>query len=304
MKPMRNLRRHAPVAFALILASLSSSCWLVSRPRNVFRGHGRPATAAQTLLTATREELTDKIARQYNAINSFQATVDMTPSKGSVYTGQLTEYKDFRAFVLFRKPADIHIIGQLPVVRTKAFDMLSNGISFSLFLVQNNLFVEGLNNAPATSKNPMENLRPEAFLSSMLVRPADSATEVPVLIDQTDEEDSHYNLLFMSKNPDGTEFVSREVWFDRVDALNVVRQIVHDTNGDIVSDTRYNKWTPYGGVAFPGHIDINRWKDGYGAVLDLVDMQMNRALTDDQFTLPQPEGAKLQLIGDPKQENH
>jgi len=36
---------------------------------------------------------------------------------------------------LFRKPSDIRIIGQLPVVRTKAFDMVSNGTAFKVYLV-------------------------------------------------------------------------------------------------------------------------------------------------------------------------
>ena len=93
-------------------------------------------------LSATRDELNDKIARMYNSINSFQATVDMIPSKGSVYKGQITEYKDVRAFILFRKPADIRIQAQ-PVMRTQLFDMVSNGTEFRFFN-DSNLFMEGL----------------------------------------------------------------------------------------------------------------------------------------------------------------
>src|SRR5581483_4566931 len=150
----------------------------------------RPKTQAgknPTLLTATRDELNNRIASLYTAIRSFQATVDMTPSVGSIYQGQITEYKDVRAFVLFRKPDQIRIIGDLPVVRTKAFDMVSQGGNFRFFLVSKNLFVEGSNEAPATSKNKIENLRPEAFLSSMLIRPAEPS-ESTMLEDATDED--------------------------------------------------------------------------------------------------------------------
>jgi len=38
--------------------------------------------------------------------------------------------------------------------------------------------------------------------------------------------------------------------------------------------------------------------------MDLEQMQMNKALTEEQFALVQPEGSKLQTIGSPKQENH
>jgi hypothetical protein len=299
---MRKLHRHVPVALALIVASLSSSCGLLVRPRTILR-HGKPATQAQTLLVATRDELNSRIGRMYGAINSFQATVDMTPSVGSVYKGQITEIKDVRAFVLFRTPDDIHIIGYTPVIRTKAFDMVSNGSDFRLYVSQSNLFVEGANNAPATSKNKIENLRPEAFLSSMLVRPADPATETTFLEDQTDEDNALYLLQFVRKGGNGEIVASRSVWFDRLD-LSIVRQIVYDSAGAIVSDTRYAKWQPYEGVLFPAHIDINRSLDGYGVVMDLEQMQMNKAITPDQFVLVQPEGSKLQVIGDPGQEKH
>ena len=48
---------------------------------------------------------------------------------------------------------------------------------------------------------------------------------------------------------------------------------------------------------FPAHIDLNRPKDGYGLVMDVLDMQMNLSLTSDKFELNQPEGTQLQTIG-------
>lgn len=299
---MRKLRRHLPVALAIILASLSSSCF-ISRARLLHR-HGKPVTQATPPLTATRVELNDRIARMYNAINSFQATVDMIPSKGSVYKGQITEYKDVRAFILFRKPADIRIQAQAPVIRTQLFDMVSNGTDFRLLYNPDSLFVEGLNSAPATSASPMENLRPGAFLSSMLIRPADPATEAPVLMDLTDEDNTLYVLEFMRKGPAGEilQQVGRTVWFDRLD-LSIVRQMVYDEADATISDTHYANWQQYNGVLFPAHIGLNRWKDGYGVVMDVVDMKMNLALTDDKFVLARPEGSKLKVIGDPNREN-
>lgn len=293
---MCKLHRHVPVAGALILASLSGSCGFLTKTRVIHR-HGRPATAAQVLLTATRADLNDRIARMYEAINSFQATVDMTPSEGSVYKGHITEIKDILAYVLYRKPSDIRIIGKTPVVRTTAFDMVSNGADFKFYLTSRNLFVQGANNAPTVSKNKIENLRPEAFFSSMLIRPADTTVEEPTLIDQTDEDDALYILHFLRKGPDGhlLPVISRSVWFDRLD-LSIVRQIVFDEDGAIASDTRYSKWQPYGGVLFPAHIDLNRPKDGYGVVMDVIDMKMNKAMTDEQFVLAQPEGTQLQVI--------
>lgn len=292
---MRNLHRLVPVALALGLASLSSSCGLLWHNRPILR-HGRPVATA--ILNSTRDQLNQRITNLYNAISSFQANVDMTPSVGSVYKGQITEIKDVRAFVLFRKPYDIRIIGLLPIVRTKAFDMVSDGSRFRFFLSSKNLFVEGDNNAPAVSKNQIENLRPDAFLSSMLIRPADPETESIMLEDATDEENALYILHFVRKKSSGEFFLFRNVWFDRVD-LSIVRQKVMDEDGLILSDTRYSKWQPYSGVSFPAHIDINRPKDGYGVVIDVTQMQMNKEMNTEQFALPRPEGSQLQTIGAP-----
>jgi outer membrane lipoprotein-sorting protein len=296
---MPKTHRHVPVALAIILGFTSSSCLYTKR---VILRHNKKVTAATApkLLTATRDELNARIANLYNAINSFQAKVDMTPSVGSVYSGSITEFKDVSATVLFRKPAEIRIIGRYPVIGTKAFDMVSNATDFKVSFETKSLFVVGSNTAPATSKNKLENLRPEAFLSSMLIRPGDPATETPALVDATDEDNALYILYFARKGPGG-EFLglARGVWFDRID-LNIVRQTVYDESGAIVSDTRYSKWQPYGGVMFPGHIDINRLKDGYGVALDVVDMQMNLTLTDDKFVLNQPEGSQIQVIGAPR----
>jgi outer membrane lipoprotein-sorting protein len=299
---MRKLRRHVPVALALILSSLSSSCSVFSglfiRPRPIFR-HGKPATAQQTLLVATRDELVGRVAKTYNSINSFQASVTMTPSVGSVYKGQINEVADVRAFILFRKPADIRIQVQTPVVRTPYLDMVSNATDFRVYLISRNLFIEGLNSAPATSKNRIENMRPAAFLSSMLIMPPEAQAETPVMTDLTDEDNALYSLIFIRKQPDGTLLAAREIWFDRLD-LSIVRQMVYNDQVAIISDTKYAKWTEYGGVSFPAHIEIQRPIDGYGVVMDLDQMQMNKAITDDKFILARPEGSTLQEIGAPK----
>ena len=302
MKRMRKLRRHVPVALALTLASLSSSCSVfeglfIKGPRKILRG-GKLATGKQTLLTATRDQLSERISSLYAPINSFQATVNMTPSTGSVYKGQINEIVDVRAIILFRKPSDIRIQAQTPVVRTPALDMVSNATDFRMFINSRNLFIEGSNSAPTNSKNKYENLRPAAFLSSMLIQPTDFGSEIPVLMDLTDEDNALYMLMFMRKMADGDLRVGRTVWFDRLD-LSIVRQMVYDVEGSETSDTHYAKWTPYNGVLFPSHIDIQRPKDEYGIVLDVEAMQMNKALTDAQFVLTQPEGSTLQEIGAP-----
>src|SRR4029077_4072451 len=104
-------------------------------------------------------------------IDNFNATVDMTPALGTTEKSRVTEYKDVRGYILFRKPSDIRIIGLYPVVRNTAFDMVSNGSDFKLYVPVKNRFLVGSNEVQRPSENTLENLRPQHFLEALLVRP-------------------------------------------------------------------------------------------------------------------------------------
>jgi outer membrane lipoprotein-sorting protein len=291
---MAKLRRLQPVAAALLLAFVLSSC--TATKRIIFRKHKPVNGTAPALKVASREELNAIISHTYDAIQSFAATsVTLSASAGSVYQGKIKDYTALPGFILFRKPDDIRVRAPLPLVQTLAFDMVSNSQDFKLFLKDKNLFVEGLNSAPATSASKIENLRPEAFLSSMLIHPWDPATEFAMLKDDTDEDNALYRLEFNHKASDGSPIPGREIWFDRVD-LSLDRQKIYDSNGNIVSDTRYSEWRVFNGVSFPAHIDINRPIDGYGVAIEIEKMEMNKEITNAQLVLTQPEGSKLQEI--------
>ncbi len=221
----------------------------------------------------------------------------MTPSLGSVYKGEISEFPEVRGYVIFRKPDDIRIIGLDPVIHSRAFDMVSTGQEFRLSIPSKNLFIEGRNDAPATSKNKMENLRPVAFLHAMLIYPPDPAKEVAILEDDTDEEHALITLLILHTEPPPIR-LDRAIYFDRLN-LQIVRQKSFDAYGLTESDVRYSDWQNYSGVSFPTTIDINRPEDGYGVVMKMVKMEMNANVTDDKFVLAQPEGSHLRLIGVP-----
>src|SRR5271170_6104543 len=114
----------------LVLMTVESTSCLVRR-RLITRKGGQPT---QTLLTADKETLLREIATHYGAVHTINATVDMVPAVGTVNKGKITEYKDVRAYILFRNPAQIRLIGLYPVVRSKAFDMVSDGAQFRFYL--------------------------------------------------------------------------------------------------------------------------------------------------------------------------
>src|ERR1700674_2268530 len=87
-----------------------------------------------SLKTATRQELIAYINTQAAGIQSMQATVDIDTTVGGVKKGKVTDYQEIRGYVLARKPAMLRMIGLMPIVRNKAFDMVSDGENFKLWI--------------------------------------------------------------------------------------------------------------------------------------------------------------------------
>jgi len=254
------------------------------------------ANPNQKLLTADQSVLVEAIARQYNAIHDFNATVDMAPSVGSAEKNQITEYKDVRAYIYFRKPAEVLILGLAPVLRTKVFQMVSNGTDFKLYLPTQSSFIVGRNEVVSPSTNKLANLRPQHFVDAMLVHPVDPATERLTMLNLTDENNAFYILVVLHEQ-EGKIIPARSIWFSRVD-LEMARQLIFDPNGNILTDARYSQWHSYDNVAFPKHIEINRPRDEYGMIIDIVKMDINKGVTDDKFVLNQPEGTTLKVLGE------
>ena len=289
---MGTLRRLQPVAAAFLLALLLNSC--AATQRTIFRHHQAVKGPAPSLQSATPDDLNSIISRTWDGVHSFAASVTLAASAGSLYQGHIVDYTPLPGQILFSKPDEIHIRANVPVVGSLAFEMVANASTFRLNR-ENKEFITGLNSAPAHSRNKIENLRPQAFLSSMLIHPWDQKTESIMLKDDTDEEDALYRLEFNRRAADGGPVAEREVWFDRQD-LSIVREKVYDPEGAIVSDTSYSRWKTFNGVPFPSHIDINRRMDGYGVTIEVVRMDMNKQIAPAQFDLPQPEGVKVRVI--------
>jgi len=270
---------------------LLASC--VARRRVITRSKTMPS---QTLRVADKAALLGALRTEYDSIQSLSLTVDMVPALGSVNKGKITEYKDVRAYILFRKPAEIRIVGLYPVVRNKAFDMVSNGTDFRIFVPAKNRFIVGRNEQAETpSANKIENLRPSVFLDALLIKPPDPKDSV-VLTDLTDEDNAVYILHLLDSGPDGQLISARDIWFSRL-TLNAIRQIIFDARGEILTDARYNDWKTYDGYLFPHVIDINRPQDEYGVVITLVKADINKSISDSKFVLERPEGTVLQVLG-------
>jgi outer membrane lipoprotein-sorting protein len=279
----------------LLISVLSVGLTSCLARRRAFNRKGSNPT--QKLLVADEASLIAAVARHYNAIHDFSATVDMVPAIGSAEKNQITEYKDVRAYIYFRKSANIHLLGLYPLVRTRAFDMVSDGNEFKLYIPSRNLFIVGHNELEKPSANKLENLRPQHFLDALIVRPVDTKT-YKIFVENFTDEDNAFYILHEVREQDGKLQLVRTIWFNRLD-LDMARQIIFDNEGNILTDARYSQWHPYDNIPFPKHIEINRPRDEYGVVLDIVKMDINKGVSDDKFVLTQPEGSTLKVVGQP-----
>ena len=289
MMPFRRLA--LPILVLCLISAATSSC--IARRRLIPR-----AVNTKALLVADFPTLLAVVKKQYDAIHDFSASVDMVPALGSAEKNHITEYKDVRAYIRFRKPSDIRLIGLMPVVRGTCFDMVSDGADFKLYIPSKGRFIVGRNAIEKLSPNKLENLRPQHFLDALVVRPIDPKTDKVMLENFTDEDNAYYIVHEVRELADGSLQLRRTIWFSRLD-LTIARQMIFDEAGNLLTDARYSQWHPYDNVPFPKHIEINRPRDEYAMVLDLVKMEINKGIADDQFVLDQPEGTTLQTVGPP-----
>jgi len=306
---MTRLRRAR--ALVLLLATIPLSGCLF-RSRKVER-----QLSPAPLKAAMQRELIDAINLQAARIRTLQATVDIDTSVGGANRGKVTDYKEIRGYVLARKPSMLRLIGLMPIVRNRAFDMVSDGREFKLWIPPKNRFIIGRNDLETPNpKQPLENIRPQNLYEALLIREIDPENEIAVLengfetvLDKKRHryEQPDYEIVVVRKGKNGW-FLSRKIIFSRTD-LQIHRQLIYNDEGVLVTDVRYGEYKEYDSIPFPSQIEISRPQEEYDITLNIVKMDINKPLTDEQFALQQPPGAEVVRLGgqpaiEPVSESH
>ena len=256
--------------------------------------------SAIALKAATKPELVSYINSAAGKIKTMQATVDIDTSVGGAKKGKITEYKEIRGYVLARKPAMLRMIGLMPVVRTRAFDMVSDGQEFKVWIPPKNRFVVGHNDVVTPNpQQPLENLRPQIIYDALLLREI-GRDEKPVLENGTEsavgQKGHRYQqpdyVIDVIRSQGTDSWLSRKIVFSRLDLLPN-RQLIYDEKGTLVTDARYSNYKDYNEVLFPSRIEIIRPEEEYDITLGIVKLDMNQTLSDDKFVLEQPVGAQV-----------
>jgi len=273
--------------------------------------HTRPVEEQYSkapLKESSQQGLIDSINQQAEAIRTLKATVDIDSSAGGIKKGHVTDYKEIRVYVLARKPDSLHMIGLMPFVRTTAFDMVSDGQEFKLWIPPKNRFVVGQNQVTSLSiDQPMENIRPQNIYEALLIRHIDPSNEIAVLengYETLHDAKGHrvlqedYELTVIKKTDNGW-ILERKIIFGRTD-LKPHQQFIYSDDGKVATDAKYAAYKDYGGFSYPSRIEIYRPQEEYDITLNMLKVEINAPLKDDQFVLQQPAGAQVVHLDRPQ----
>jgi outer membrane lipoprotein-sorting protein len=285
---------------ALLVAAMVplTGCIITHRPKPI-----GPDTA--NLREATKAELVNSINSEAKNIQTLEATVFITVSVGGAKKKDITEYHDVKGYILVREPDTLRMIGLAPVVRTKIFDMVSDGARFKLSVPPKNRFYVGAGEVLHPSTNPLENLRPQVIFSALLLHPIEH-NEIAVLEvgieDAVDPKNPKkvvhlpdYELIITRcQNLQDTSacYLARKIIYRRTDLLPH-RQIIYDLLGNVATDAHYEDFKQFGDVQFPTKVSIDRPREELSIDLTIDSLKVNEPLRTDQFVLNQPAGAQV-----------
>jgi outer membrane lipoprotein-sorting protein len=285
------------LTIALLVLCLGSTTGCLFRSHRV-----EPLRSPEPLKSATQEELVEKIDQLAASVRTMSATVDIDTTVGGEKKGKVTEFQQIRGYILVQKPEMLRMIGLLPIVRNRAFDMVSNGDRFKLSIPPKNRFIIGSNQLTKVSENPLENLRPQVIYEALLMPRIDPKDEIAVLEQGTQEvvdgtshksiKQPNYHIVVLRCGAQNSWHLYRKIFFNRADLLPY-RQTIYDDDGAIATAVTYSGRQEYGGVQFPSLIEIERPQEEYSIALKMIKLTLNEPLKPEQFHLEMPPGATL-----------
>jgi len=281
-------------------------CWGLSGCFLVYtRRHLPVPKAPTTVQTVTAEELVASLNKRWAALETLNASVDVSASSIETKKGEARDYTTFPAIILMRKPGLLRVFGRVPVVRTELFDMASDGKNFTFYLPRDNKAYKGPTIATKKSANPLLNMRPGFFLDALVVRGLEPNDYYAVTADTETIEDAQkkhlysvpeYQLTIIRHNP-GThqDTPVRVITFHRDDLLPY-EQDIYDANGNIETHVSYADYQDSGSGLYPTTVVIKRPLEEKQLILTVEKVTVNMKLNDDQFTVKIPDGAKIQNL--------
>jgi hypothetical protein len=200
----------------------------------------------------------------------------------------------------------LRVLGHLPVLQTKMFDLASDGTRFTLVIYPLSEYYQDLNSRKGESPKWYENLRPGPLFDAMVVRGLDQEDFYSVISQTITVEDTvnkrlltvpEYVLNIQRQKPNSHElYPVRVVHIHREDLLPY-EQDLYDDQGTLATQVIFGAYKNFEGTRYPGTITLKRPQDEYQLVMTVQRINVNPALTDDQFQVEKiPDNFKKQEL--------
>ncbi len=286
-EPIQSLKILFLISLWGFLALADSGCgflWV--------KEHVKKLAPHPPMLSATTPQLLAILQKEADAVKTLNARVELRVASGGPKSGVVTKYREVTAYLLVSKPNDIRLRGQFSILGLTIFDMASMGNQFELSIPELNKFYVGLNNViPPKVKNPLERLRPQVILESLLINPVQGEQRVAPMNDRA-ESAAEYQLLVVQPKQAEVDQLVRRVIFSRYNLLPL-EQIIYDSQGNPATQVTYSRYRRTQGVWLPWQILIVRPVEEYSIRLKISHLTLNQPLSPNSFMLQQPAGSKL-----------
>ena len=261
---------------------------------------------APVVMSTSLDQMAKQIGTRFASIDSMNASVEIVASTGGGLQGEIKQSVSFRGYILMRKPAYLRVLLLVPVLGTRALDMVTDGKSFKLLIPSRHQAMVGTNQVTKPSKNGLENLRPDVFFDSMFVQGPDpgqiiSMTSDTRVVDLGKKrkkdlvEEPAYAIQIMSQ-PDGqTVRTLRVIHIGSTDLLPY-QQDIYDAGGNVATKAFYSNYQYVDGTPFPTTILIERPQDHYSLTVSITKLTLNQKLEDDQFEIKVPDTYRTQTM--------
>jgi outer membrane lipoprotein-sorting protein len=302
------MKKRAVSVMVLAMAAGLTGCF--STTRLVQKTQILPPEAYKT---ATVQELQTLVSGRDAALKTLNAQVLITATTGGAKEGKVTEYTSFSGYIFVQKPAYLRVIMKLPVLGSRALDMVSDGQTFTLVHAtagHGDVWIQGSNTVTAPSQNGLENLRPPVFLDSLLV-PGVKDGEFVTLTESTRViaaetrhhdavEEPDYDLTVLKPMSGNVMRRERTIHINR-ETLLPFEQDLYDDAGRVVTVALYENYQPValgGGKtqAMPMLVTIKRPLDEYSLKIEVTKLTLNEEFDADQFELKVPAGAVVKKM--------
>lgn len=259
---------------------------------------------------ATLEELLQKMAAEYGAVDTLNLTVNITATEGGARQGQVKTLPTFAGYIFLRKPADLRVLMLAPFIRSRALDMTSDGKNFKLLItLPKPKAIVGPEVMTTPSKNGLYNLRPSIIRDALQIPPVGpddyvTLTEDSRLIapahgkrEAIEEPDYDISVLRMKAGAEGQRVLERErvIHISRVNLLPY-EQDLYDAQGRVQTTISYSKFQKFGAVDYPMSILLKRPLDEYTLQIDITKLTLNPKLDDEEFKLVIPPDVPVQKM--------